>query len=255
MSTLIPVASAARTAVTREQLILSHTPLVRRAVRQFAVNRPSTLEPEDIYSYGTMGLIDAVDRFDQTRGVKFETYAVNRIRGFLLDQLREMDWLPRSARANVKLVQQATSRMEEQLGRKPATHELAEETGLPNTACDRALVDEACRVVSLDSISVTDSGESVLSLRVVDEQSPNPALTAERYELRQGIVDALAGLPQREGEVLRLRYANDCTHREIATRLGVSESRVSQLHAQGIARMRQTLVGRFGDLSMAQLSA
>src|SRR5690348_12408348 len=116
VATLAPI--DVRWPMQREQLILRYTPLVRHAVGSLAAARPASLDAEDIYSYGTMGLIDAIDRFDATRGVKFETYAVTRIRGYLLDQLRSLDWLPRSARAQVRTVQRTTAHMEERLGRR-----------------------------------------------------------------------------------------------------------------------------------------
>jgi RNA polymerase sigma factor FliA len=167
--------------VQRDQLILRYAPLVRHAVGSFTRATPTVLDAEDIYSYGTMGLIDAIDRFDASRGVKFETYAVTRIRGYLLDELRALDWLPRSARSRVRQVQRTTARMEEQLGRAPDRDELAQETGLTPALCARALADSGCQVVSLESLSMVDGDDDPLSLlhRLADEHSPNPALTAE----------------------------------------------------------------------------
>ncbi len=214
------------------------------------------MDPEDVYSCGTMGLIDAVDRYDRTRGVRFETYAVTRIRGYLVDQLRAMDWLPRSARANVRLVQSASTQLEEHLGRKPDPSELSAQTGLPNSACSQALVDGSCRVLSLDAIAPdSDDASGPVVRHLEDESVPNPATAAERRELRQGVARALRGLPPREGVVLRLKYVNSWTCRQIAARLDVSESRVSQLHNQGLARMRRMLVADFGDLSSEQVIA
>jgi RNA polymerase sigma factor FliA len=256
MCTLAPIMSPAAGFVGREQLILRSAPLVRRAVGRYAAFRPAMLEAEDIYGYGIVGLIDAVDRYDQSRGVKFETYAITRIRGYLVDQLRAMDWLPRSARTNVRIVQNTAANLEASLGRKPDTAELAEKTGLPDSACDRALADGACRVVSLESIdNEHDDDVSSLSSRLEDESSPNPAEAAERGELLSAVARALAALPERESEVLRLRYVNEWTQRQIAEHLGISGSRVSQLHAQGLSRMRCRLVADFGDLSNTELSA
>jgi len=183
-----PVAGSTVGIVARDQVILRSAALVRHAVGHYAVHRPPILDVEDIYGYGTIGLIDAVDRYDNSRGVKFETYAVTRIRGYLVDQLRAMDYLPRSARANVRLVHSAVAQIEEQLGRKPAKGELAEETGLDSAACDRALTDGAYRVVSLETV-IAESDEGTLSLgrHLEDESSPNPANAAEEHELRHGI--------------------------------------------------------------------
>jgi RNA polymerase sigma factor for flagellar operon FliA len=241
----------------REKLILRYGPLVKHAVGSLAAKRPSLLDAEDIYSYGTMGLIDAIDRYDASRGVKFETYAVTRIRGYLLDQLRSLDPLSRSARAQVRTVQRTTARMEERLGRRPDREELAEATGLSAVACDRALAEGGCQVVSLDRLSTGDDDDAPVSLlhKLVDEQSPNPALTTERAELCRGVAAAMVALPEREREVLSLRYVQNWTLKQIAVHLAISESRVSQLHAQALGRMRRNLIQMFGEMDAAALSA
>jgi RNA polymerase sigma factor for flagellar operon FliA len=197
-----------------------------------------------------MGLIDAVDRYDYTRGVKFETYAVSRIRGYLVDQMRAADWLPRSARANVRLVYNASSQLEESLGRKPVLSEVSTRTGLPDAACAQALVDGACRVLSLEEMTPeADDASSPMVRQLEDEGAPNPADAVERRELRRGVARALNALPPRERAAVRLKYVSDWTCRQIAAHLGVSESRVSQLHNQGLARMRRALTADFGELS------
>ena len=257
MSTPAPMPVNAPNNQTREQLIMRYASLARRAVSHFTPPRYGAVDQEDMYSFATLGLIDAVDRFDVARGVKFETYAITRIRGFVVDQLRDMDWMPRSTRANVQLVRRTADRLEESLGRTPATDELARETGLPIKACFRALADAACHVTSLDDLTMgSEDGQDPFVARAIeDKDSPNPARFVEQHELQRGIVDALAALPLREGMVVRLRYIDDLSHREIASLLNVSESRVSQLHARGIARMRDELVNAFGDLSATQLTA
>ena len=181
MCTVVPTYVGTPTQVLRDQLILRYAPLVRYAVGSMAMARSTLLDIEDLYSYGTLGLIDAIDRFDPTRGVKFETYAVLRIRGYLIDQIRALDWLPRTARSHVRVVQRAGAQMEMQLGRTPSRDELAVETGLPSAVCERALMDSACQTVSLESLSSVDEegGALTLSQRLEDENSPNPALTAE----------------------------------------------------------------------------
>ena len=257
MCTLVPTEAVPFGMMARDQLILRYVPLVRHAVGPFANSRPAHLEAEDIYSYGTMGLIDAIDRFDASRGVKFETYAVTRIRGYLLDQLRAFDWLPRSARTNVRLVQHASARVEGQLGRKPDRDELAKETGLPAETCARALANSVMHTVSLEGTFTYDDDSAPASLldRLEDEDSPNPALNSERAELKSGVATALAALPEREREVVRLRYEREWTNKQIALHMDISESRVSQLHAQALSRLRRALSGMFGDLDHDRLSA
>jgi RNA polymerase sigma factor for flagellar operon FliA len=241
----------------RDQLIQRYAPLVRHAVGSFAATRTGILDAEDIYSYGTMGLIDAIDRFDSTRGVKFETYAVTRIRGYLIDQLRELDWLPRTARAHVRTVQRSAARLEERLGRYPDRDELARETGLAPAICERALADSGNQMVSLEGLSQCDDENSTLTLlhRLVDESSPNPAVAAERHEFVDGLQSALNALPSREREILHLRYVRNWTLKQVAQHLHVSESRASQLHAQAIGRMRTQLRVLFGDLTCERLTA
>ena len=244
-------------AASRDQMILRYAPLVRRAVGGFTAGSAPLLEVEDIYSYGTMGLIDAIDRFDASRGVKFETYAMTRIRGYLVDQLRELDWLPRSARGRVRSVQRTTAMMEERLGRSPDRHELAAESGLGLIACERAIADSGCQMLSLERLTHEgDEGEALSLLdRLVDQQSPNPARVTEAAELRHGVGEALDALPSRERQLLALRYGRNWTLRQVAVHLGVSESRASQLHTQAIIRMRRLLLAMFGDLAPGVLSA
>ena len=237
----------------REKMILQYVPLVRHAVGHFTSTVPAMLDSEDIYSYGTMGLIDAIDRFDASRGVKFETYATTRIRGYLQDQLRAMDWLPRSARTRVRTLQRATAQMEASLGRNPEWAEVVEASGMDRELCEQARADSGCQLVSLEMLaSGDDEGDSpALEQRLEDETSPNPALTTEEKELRAALAAALAGLPEREREIIELRYRQNWTLKQVAKQLGVSESRASQLHHQAVARLRRQLSPAFGDLLSA----
>ena len=257
MTTCAATENGGGSAAIRDQMILRYAPLVRRAVGGFAAGAAPLLEADDIYSYGTMGLIDAIDRFDASRGVKFETYAMTRIRGYLADQLRELDWLPRSARARVRSVQRTTAAMEERLGRSPDRRELAAEAGLGMVACERAMADSGCQMLSLELLTHEGGEEEALSLidRLADQQSPNPAKMTEAAELRLGVGVALAKLPARERQLLALRYGRNWTLRQVARQLGVSESRASQLHSQAIVRMRRILSAAFGDLAQDARSA
>ena len=241
MATLVPHGSLSNAA--RDQLITRHLPLVRHAVGSLAHSRTSNLDAEDVLGYGAMGLIDAVDRFDASRGVKFETYAVTRIRGYLLDQLRALDWLSRSARSQVREVQRAFDDLQSGLGRPPTPKELAVETGLPVETCGHALAAIGRRVLSLEEVVTTDGDGDCAPLidRLEDKQDIGPAHQAVRDEVRQAVAQAMAKLPERGREVVRLRYGQEWTFQQIAERLGVSESRASQLHSQALSRMRQSL--------------
>ena len=247
MTTLAPPQPLA--APRRDQLILRYAPLVRHAVGQLAHSRVADLDPEDMYGYGTMGLIDAIDRFDASRGVKFETYAVTRIRGYLLDQLRALDWLPRSARSQTRTVRRAAERLESRLGRHPNRSELASEAGLSEDVCQRALADSSRHVLSLEEVLEVegDGSDASLAERLEDQHCVNPAMTSEKAELRRAVSSALARLPTREALVLRLRYGQEWSLKQIAERLKVSESRISQLHTQALTRIRQVLSAAMGD--------
>ncbi len=253
MATLVPQGDWEKAA--REQLIMRHLPLVRRAVGSLAYSRTANLDAEDVLGYGAMGLIDAVDRFDPCRGVKFETYAVTRIRGYLVDQLRALDWLSRTARSQVREVQRASEELEAGLGRRPTSDELAARTGLPIDTCNNALAAVGRRVVSLeDEVAADGEGESASLMDCLeDKQAVGPAHHAVLTEARTEVGRAMAKLPERGREVVRLRYEREWTFQQIAAHLGVSESRASQLHAQALSRMRQSLTAAgFHD---GQLSA
>jgi RNA polymerase sigma factor for flagellar operon FliA len=244
-------------AAQRERMILHYAPLVRGAVGSFVRVVPALLDAEDLYGYGTIGLIDAIDRFDAARGVKFETYALIRIRGYVLDQLRAVDWLPRSARARVAAVRRTSAHLEERLGRRPDRRELAAETGLAPDACDRALAESGRIVLSLDRLVAAGDDEPYATLlqRTEDERSVNPILVTEQAELRRGLLSALAALPERERALLLLRYKRGWTLRRVATHLGVSESRASQLHSQALVRMRRLLSSWLAEPACEERSA
>lgn len=253
MATLAP--SSSPPSASRDQLIMRYFPLVRYAVGSLARSRACNLDAEDILGYGAMGLIDAVDRFDASRGVKFETYAVTRIRGYLIDQLRAHDWLPRTARAHVHTVRRAAEELESRLGRHPSRDELARETGLPPETCRQALADADGRMLSLEAVLTPDGdGEGTpLVERLEDKHDVGPALQAVSVELRHAVRAAMLNLPERQRMVVHLRYGEERTFKEIAEYLAVSESRACQLHAQALNRMRRSLTAAGHDRD--QLSA
>jgi RNA polymerase sigma factor for flagellar operon FliA len=241
MATLAP--STSPSPASRDQLIMRYFPLVRYAVGSLARSRACNLDAEDILGYGAMGLIDAVDRFDASRGIKFETYAVTRIRGYLIDQLRAHDWLPRTARAHVHTVRRAAEELESRLGRHPSGDELARETGLPPEMCRQVMADTGGRLLSLEAALTADGDGDGASLvdRLEDKHELGPALQAVRAELRRAVQSAMLSLPERQRTVVRLRYGEERTFKEIADCLAVSESRACQLHAQALNRMRRSL--------------
>lgn len=227
----------------REQLILKYLHLVRYVVSRMPVTLPMGIAPEDLLSYGTMGLMEAVERFEPERGLKFETYAVTRIRGSIIDQLRFQDWIPRGVRRRSKELAQAMQDLEKELGRIPTNDELAERLGVTKKRLNVILSETQNYMVSLDDTVGSDSsGSSLLVLDMVeDKNSPDPQGQYEEGELRRRLAKAITTLPEREKLLIALYYHENMTLREIGDIISVSESRACQLHAQAILRLRNKL--------------
>ncbi len=227
----------------REKLILKYLHLVRYVVSRLPISLPVSIAQEDLVSYGTMGLMEAVERYDLSRGLKFETYAVTRIRGSIIDQLRFQDWVPRGVRKRAKDVSEATARLEEKLGRTPTEDELADELGINKAKLKTILAESNNLLISLDESRGDDSSGSNASLMdlVEDKNSPDPQAELEAGELRRRLAEAIGRLPEREKLLIALYYHENMTLKEIGEVISVSESRVCQLHAQAILRLRGTL--------------
>ncbi len=227
----------------REQLILKYLHLVRYVVSRLPITLPISIATEDLISYGTMGLMEAVERFDPDRGLKFETYAVTRIRGSIIDQLRFQDWIPRGVRKRSKDLVEAMQRLEEELGRAPNDDELAAELGVSKQKIQQMMAETQNMVLSLDDTYGNDpSGNNMTLLDMVeDKNSPDPQGEFEASELRKRLAEAIASLPEREKLLIALYYHENMTLKEIGEVICVSESRVCQLHAQAILRLRSKL--------------
>ncbi len=227
----------------REKLILRYLHLVRYVVSRLPVTLPISIAPEDLVSYGTMGLMEAVERFDPNRGLKFETYAVTRIRGAIIDQLRFQDWIPRGVRKRSRDLVDAMQRLEEQLGRTPNDDELAAELGVTKAKIQAMVAESNNLMLSLDDTYGSDpSGSSMTLLDTVeDKNSPDPQGEFEAGELRKRLAEAISSLPEREKLLIALYYHENMTLKEIGEVISVSESRVCQLHAQAILRLRSKL--------------
>ena len=233
-------------------MIVRYAPLVKYVVGRLAISLPAVIDYDDLLGYGTLGLIDAVDRFDPARLVKFETYAVTRIRGYIIDQLRALDWIPRSARQRGREIERASTQFEQEQGRPAKRHEIAAALGLDTTQVAQAQVDAACATISLDVAARTAHDGSELNLldMIEDAESPSPAVVAEQNDLRLSLRAAVAQLPERERHLISLYYGERLTLKEISVVLGVSESRVCQIHARATARLRSSL-----DSEMPALAA
>lgn len=224
----------------RERLIVQHTPLVKYVIGRLAIHLPQVIDYEDVLSYGTLGLIQALDRFDHSRGVKFQSYAVMRIRGAILDALRSLRGLPQSVTDKAKRLQRATIDLEQTLGRPPTDDELAKSLEITPSELNRQMADASWVTVSLDSIleAQSDGHLGALTSRNRDD---DVAGTVERAETIEELSEALQALDERERLILSLYYHEELTMREIGQVLEISEGRVCQLHARALHKLRVVL--------------
>jgi RNA polymerase sigma factor for flagellar operon FliA len=203
------------------------------------------VEEVDLISYGLGGLISAIERFDPTREIKFETYAITRIRGAIIDELRNLDWVPRSVRARAREIERANMKLEARLQRAPTDEEMAEELGVELDEFQETLLQISnSTIVALDELwNVQEgTGDPVTLLDTLpDRDALDPQQLVDQSELRDRIADAIAALPEREKLVVALYYYENLTLREIGEVLGVTESRVSQLHTKAVLRLRSKL--------------
>jgi RNA polymerase sigma factor for flagellar operon FliA len=230
---------------TRDQLIVHYWPLVKYVASRVSTGLPSNVEQADLASYGMFGLIDAIEKFDISRDLKFETYSVVRIRGAIIDELRKADWVPRSVRAKARWVDQAQANLEAKLGRTPTAREIAAELGLSEDeyrqVSGRA---DARGVVSLDgelSGANRHGGESTKLVDTISDPRPGPSGAFESDEMKDIIAGSIAGLADRERTVLTLYYYKGMTLAQIGKQLGLTESRACQIHSKAIMQLRSRL--------------
>ncbi|HKE01398.1 MAG TPA: FliA/WhiG family RNA polymerase sigma factor [Planctomycetota bacterium] len=239
---------ALRTPEQKRQRVLDSLLLVKYVVGRLAIDLPPSLDREDLASWGTMGLMRAVETYDATRGVAFSTHAYIQIRGAILDELRRQDVLPRTRRDRLRTVKEARAALEQKLGRPPAPEELAEATGLSADDLDEALLSEhTTNVLSLGD-GHDDAGIGAL-LR--SDESQDPSEIAGANEMRERLAQAITRLPEVERRVVTLYYAESLLLKEIGEVLGFSESRASQIHARALERLRACL--RAADAAKAEV--
>ncbi|WP_087864493.1 RNA polymerase sigma factor FliA [Comamonas thiooxydans] len=224
----------------RDALIRQHVPLVRRIALHMIAKLPPNVELDDLIQVGMIGLAEALSRFESEQGVQFDTFASQRIRGAMLDELREGDWMSRSSRKSQKEIEQALHRLEQRLGRTPLESEIAAELGMALDDYQSLLGKvRGTLLVYLEDIGggYADGSDDYLERHVADAGADPFALLRDQ-RLRLALVDAIKNLPEREQYVMGMYYEHDMNLKEIAAVLGVTESRVCQLHSQAIARLR-----------------
>jgi RNA polymerase sigma factor FliA len=231
----------------RERLVVAYSPLVKYVAGRMSSGLPAHVEEADLISYGLTGLISAIERFDLSREIKFETYAITRIRGAIIDELRTLDWVPRSVRARAREIERANQKLESKLQRAPTDEEMATELEITVSEFQDSLLRIShSTIVALDELWNTgDQGGDQVSLleTLPDRHAPDPQALVDQSELRDRMADAIAALPEREKLVIALYYYENLTLREIGEVLGVTESRVSQLHTKAVLRLRSKLSG------------
>jgi len=229
------------TSVEREALILEHLALIKHVAHRVATRLPSSVEIGDLVNAGVIGLLDAVDKFEPERGVKFKTYAELRVRGAIIDSLRNLDWAPRSLRRRGRDLERVYGELEQKLGR-PATDEEVSEALGQNLEDLHSLLDQlnGLSIGSFDESFQQDDNEAVINY-YPDDGTNDPHVQFEAIELTELMAEAIEALPEKERMVLSLYYYEELTMKEIGSLLGVNESRVSQLHSKATLRLRSKL--------------
>ncbi len=231
----------------RDRLILTYAPLVKYVAGRLGSGLPNHVEESDLVSYGLLGLISAIERYEPSRDVKFETYAVTRIRGSIIDELRSMDWVPRSIRARARDIERTIGALESTLGRAPTDEEIAAKLGVTVEELGDSLLDiSRSSIAALDELwtSSSGSGDPVALIDTIEDPlAAAPEAELAVTEIKEVLGDAIAALPEREKLVVTLYYFEELTLREIGEVLGVTESRVSQLHTKAVLRLKARLAG------------
>ena len=221
--------------------IVQHAELVRRIAHHLAARLPASVEIDDLVQAGMIALFDSLKRFDPASDIQFETFAMQRVRGAMLDELRSGDWMPRSVRKNQRTIERAISRLEHGLQRAPTETEIASELGMELGDYQRMLGEaRGGQLIYLDEVGERDGDEDYLE-RHHPSQEPDPLQTLSDGRFRQALVAAIQDLPEREKLVIALYYYENLTLREIGEVLGVTESRVSQLHTKAVLRLKSRL--------------
>ena len=228
----------------RDKFIRQYMPLVKYVAGKLAVGMPGSVEFDDLVGFGQFGLLDAIEKFDPAKNVKFKTYAVTRIRGAIFDELRQLDWVPRSVRQKSREIEDTIVDLESRLGRTATDAEIAQQMGVSEAEYQQTVMKvSGTSVLSLNDVwySGNDNDHMSIGDSIESPSSLNPDVIVEREEIRKIIVEAINELPEKEKMVIVLYYHEDLTFKEIGQVLDVSESRISQLHTKANLRLRAKL--------------
>jgi RNA polymerase sigma factor FliA len=241
--------SIAGKSLSREEIIHKFLPLVKYVAGKISINLPAHVEINDLVNEGILGLIDAINKYDDSRGVKFETYATTRISGSILDALRAMDWVPRAVRQKARELERIFTELEHKLGRAPRDREVARALRVTRDEYHALLLKiRGSSILSLEEFLPNDKGHEVSLLDTLRDGGPDPTLSVESAEMKMSLAQAVDALPPQERTVISLYYFEGLTLKDIKSVLNVSESRVSQIHAQAVIRLRAKLKAIHVDL-------
>ena len=226
----------------KNQCLQDYAPLVKRLAHQMMTKLPYSVQIDDIIQAGMIGLLDAASRYDEIHGAQFETYATQRIRGAMLDELRSADWLPRSLRRDMRKIELSISRVQQKLGRTPKEGEIAEEMNVPLEEYQQMLQQSrGAQLVYYEDFQDEDHNDFFERFEFSDNADPLSLLQDERFKAE--LMRAIESLPERESQLMGMIYEQEMNLREVGEVFGVSESRISQLHSQAVARLRSWMKG------------
>lgn len=232
----------AKGTLNREEQLRKYTPLVRRLAHHMIAKLPPSVELDDLIQVGMIGLTEAIARYEPSQGVQFETFASQRIRGAMIDELRDGDWMSRGSRKSQKEIEQAVHKLQQKLHRAPMESEIAAELGMSLADYQHLLAKvRGTQLVYLEDISGHGDDDDGFLDRHMGASEPDPSSLLQDQRMRMALVEAIKNLPEREQQIMSMYYEHDMNLKEIAAVLGVTESRICQLHSQSIARLRAKL--------------
>ncbi len=232
----------AKGTLNREDQLRKYSPLVKRLAHHMIAKLPPSVELDDLIQVGMIGLTEAIARYEPSQGVQFETFASQRIRGAMIDELRDGDWMSRGSRKSQKEIEQAVHRLQQRLHRAPMESEIAKEMGMSLAEYQQLLAKvRGTQLVYLEDISGHGDDDDSFLDRHMGDTDVEPSAVLRDQRMRMALVEAIKGLPEREQQIMSMYYEHDMNLKEIAAVLGVTESRICQLHSQSIARLRTRL--------------